>query len=319
MTQPGDLTPERVAELEKQLADAAAQVAQVQQQLAQAKGAVPNVPYGLPQGAVVPGQPVDLNALLGPEMAKQVRDSMSQFALDPRVATAIGADPGLAGPASAESVDRLVDPPRQVPFSFRLVAFESWSWWEAFSVMMVLVAPIALWGFFPDTIPAAFILGLLAILVVRGRKYLKRVALLKWGKVATVTNADEISRGTYYSGTTYNNMLVRQANGWDVTKRMYSGPASKTEVHYSLDGTNGTLTLRGLPYRYGVVLADSRKPSRALCVSSFTFPVKPDANGEWQRGGISPWSWLGMALAFSMHAALVAGAVYAVQGLWLTS
>jgi hypothetical protein len=332
MTQSGDLTPERVAELEKQLSDAAAQVAAVQAQLAQAQGgtttpvtpagwagAVPNVPYGLPQGAMVAGQPVDLTAMLGPAMAQQVRDSMSQFAFDPRVTAALGGVPGLVGSATAESVDRLAEPPRRVPFGFRLVAFWSWSWWEAFSVMMVLVAPIALWGFFPVTIPAAFILGLLAIVVVRGRKYLKRVALLKWGKVATVTNADEISRGTYYSGTTYSNMLVRQATGWDVTKRFYSGPASKTEVHYALDGTSGTLTLRGLPYRNGVVLADSRKPSRALCVSSFTFPVKPDANGEWQRGGISPWSWLGMAFAFSLHAAIVAGAVYAVYGLWLNS
>jgi hypothetical protein len=330
MSQPGELSPDRVAELEQQLADAAAQVAQVQQQLAQAKGAtstttpqtpgaVPNVPYGPPQGSVVPGQPVDLTAALGPEMAQQVRDQLGQLGLDSRVAAALGALPGHVGPATPTTVDRLAEPPRRVPASFRLVAFESWSWWEAFSVVMVLVAPIALWAFFPETVPAAFILGLLAIAVVRGRKYQKRVALLKWGKVATVTDADEVSRGTYYSGTTYNNMLVRQANGWDVTKRMYSGPASKTEVHYSLDGTNGTLTLRGLPYRDGVVLADSRKPSRALCVSSFTFPVKPDANGDWQTGGISPWSWLGVVLAIALHAALVAGAVYAVQGLWLTS
>ncbi|MCW2795334.1 hypothetical protein [Nocardioides sp.] len=331
---PSDMTPERVAELEKQLKDAAAQVAEVQAQLAQAQGgtttpaaptttpgwagAVPSVPYGLPQqGAMVAGQPVDLTAMLGPAMAKQVRDSLSHLALDPRVTEALGGVPGLAGPATAESVDRLADPPRQVPFSFRIASFWSWSWWEAFSVMMVVVAPIALWGFFPRLIPGAFILGVLAIVVVRGRKYLKRVGLLKWGKVATVTNSDEISRGTYYSGTTYQNMLVRQANGWDVTKRFYSGPMSKTKIEYSLDGTNGSLTLRGLPYANGVVLANSRKPATALCVSSFTYPVKPDVNGDWQRGGISPWSWLGMLFAICLHVAVVVGGVYAVYGLWL--
>lgn len=336
MTQtPGDMTPERVAELEKQLSDAAAQVAQVQEQLAKAKGvasgaatpatpqvqpgwqgAVPNVPYGLPQG-MVPGQPIDLTAVLGPQMAQQVRDSLSQYALDPRLTAALGGDPGLVGPATAESVARVVDPPRRVPFAFRLVAFWSWSWWEAFSVVMFAVAPIALWVFFPEIIPAAFILGLLAIVVVRGRKYLKRIGLLKWGKVATVTNSDELSRGTYYSGTTYQNMLVRQAHGWDVTKRMYSGPASKTKVEYTLDGTNGSLTLRGLPYRNGVVLADSRKPTRALCVSSFSFPVKPDVNGEWQTGGISPWSWLGVVCTLCVQATIAFGAVYAACGIWL--
>jgi hypothetical protein len=340
VTQPPEMTPDRVAELQKQLQDAAAQMAEVQRQLAQAQGTpgappaamptamptplpagtpgVPPVPYSNPQVIFgQPGQQVDLNAVLGPQMAQRVRESISHLALDPRITAALGGEPGLLAPASPESVARLADPPRRVPFGFRIVAFESWSWWEAFSVMMVVVAPIAVWGFFPQTVPAALILGALAIVVVRGRKYLKRIALLKWGKVATVTNSDELSRGTYYSGTTYQNMLVRQANGWDVTKRFYSGPASKTKVEYTLDGTNGSITLRGLPYHNGVVLADSRKPTRALCVSSFTFPVKPDVNGEWQRGGVSPWSWLGVVFTLCIHASIVAAAVVAVQGLWL--
>jgi hypothetical protein len=326
------MTPERVAELQKQLQDAAAQVAEVQRQLAQAQGipgaapgasppatpGVPQVPYSTPPVVYgQPGQQVDLTAVLGPQMAQRVRESISHLALDPRVTAALGGDPGLTSPATAESVARLADPPRRVPFSFRLVAFESWSWWEAFAVLMSVTAPIAVWAFVPATIPATLLLGLLAILVVRGRKYLKRVALLKWGKVATVTNSDELSRGTYYSGTTYQNMLVRQANGWDVTKRFYSGPASKTKVDYTLDGTNGSVTLRGLPYHNGVILADSRKPTRALCVSSFTFPVKPGVDGAWQTGGISPWSWLGVVITLCVHASIVAAAVVAVQRIWL--
>ncbi|MCW2764087.1 MAG: hypothetical protein JWO11_46 [Nocardioides sp.] len=334
MAQPGDLTPERVTELEKQLADAAAQVAQVQAQLEQAKGGTtpaptaaptlavgaPNVRYGPPlTGTTVAAQPVDLTAVLGPEMAQQVRDQLSQLGLDGRVAGMLGALPENVGPVTPTTVERLSEPPRRVPFAFRLSSFWAWSWWEAFSVFMVVIAPIALWGFFPWTIPAAFILGVLAIVVVRGRKYVRRVGLLKWGKVATVTNSDEISRGTYYSGTTYNNMLVRQANGWDVTKRFYSGPASKTKIDYSLDGANGSLTLRGLPYNNGVILANSRKPTTALCVSSFPFPVKPNATGDFEGGGISPWSWLGIFLAMALHIALVVGGVYAVHGLWLNA
>jgi hypothetical protein len=323
MTQSGDMTPERVAELEKQLADAAAQVAQVQAQLQQAQGETPTCATApaTPPGAVVAGQPVDLTAMLGPAVAQQVRDQLSQLSqlshlgLDSRVAGMLGAVPG--GPTTPVTLDRLADPPRRVPLSFRLASLWSWSWWEAFAILMVIVAPIAVWGFFPWTIPAALILGLLAIAVVRGRKYVRRMGLLKWGKVATVTNIDEISRGTYYSGTTYNNMLVRQANGWDVTKQMYSGPASTTKVEYSLDGAAGEVTLRGLPYTNGVILADSRKPGRALCVSSFSFPVRPNANGDYEGGGISPWSWLGILFTFLVHATLVAGAAAAVYGIWL--
>ena len=181
---------------------------------------------------------------------------------------------------------------------------------------MVAVAPIAVWGFFPWTVPAAAIAGVLTIAVLRIRRYVIRIGLLRWGKVAEVTNSDELSRGTYYSGTTYNNMLVRQAIGWDVTKRLYSGPSSKTQIEYSLDGTAGTLTLRGLPYAGGVILADSRKPGRALCVSSFPYAVKPDDNGEYV-GGLGVSSWIGIFFAIDMFAALVTFAVYAVYGLWL--
>lgn len=319
------LSPERVAELQQQLSDAAAQVARVQAELREAQGASsPEVPYGEPVvvtgqvSAQVSGQPVDLTALLGPEMAEQVRDQLGALGLDSGVASMLGALPGHVGPASPTSVERLVEPPRQVPYSFRLSSFWSWSWWELFAVVMVLVAPIALWIFFPWTLPGVLVLGVLAIAVVRGRRYVRQVGLLKWGKVATVTNADEVSRGTYYSGTTYHNMLVRQANGWDVTKRLYSGPASRTEIRYSLDDADGTLVLRGLPYANGVILADSRKPQRALCVSSFPFSVKPDANGEL-TGVLSPWTWVGIGAAMLLHAALVAVAVVAVNGTWLAA
>lgn len=322
MTEPQDLSPERVAELQKQLSDAAAQVAKVQAELGQATSTPPppepSVPYGTQVfGSGQPGQPVDLTAMLGPEVAQQVRDQIGMLGLDEQVAGMLGALPAHVGPATPTTVDRLADPPRRVPLTFRLSSLWSWSWWEAFAVVMGAVAPIVVWGFFPWTIPAALVLGVLVIAVVRGRRYLKRVGLLKWGKVATVLNAAEISRGTYYSGTTYQNMRVRQANGWDATTRWYSGPASTTEIKYSLDDVDGTLTLRGLPFNNGVILADSRQPTRAMCVSSFPFSVRPDANGELTSADLSPWSWLGIYCTLFLHATLVVGAVYAVLEIWL--
>jgi hypothetical protein len=335
MPEPGDLSPDRVAELQKQLSDAAAQVAKVQAELATAKGDEPpplSTPSEPPVNGVLYGEPaagpaaaqgpqvVDLSAILGAEMAAQVRDQLSQlgrFGLDSsQFAGVFGDLSGHGEPPTPTVVAPLAEPPRNVPLSFRLSSFFALSWWEMFSILMVMVAPIAVWGFFPWTIPAAFILGILLIVGLRGRRYLLRVGLLKWGRVATVTNSDEISRGTYYSGTTYNNMMVRQANGWDVTKRWYSGPASKTKIKYALGAAAGELTLRGLPFNNGVILADSRKPERALCVSAVPFSVKPDANGEFGASGLTPWSWLGIGFTMLVHLALLAAAWYAVDGLW---
>jgi hypothetical protein len=326
MTEPGDLSPERVAELERQLSDAAAQVAKVQAELAQAKAGEANgVPYGEPPPVSAPAAPVghgvqavDLTSILGPEMAQQVReqfDQLGQFGLGHQFADMFGALTGE--PAAPTAVERLADPPRRVPLSYRLASLWSLSWWELFGIVLVGVTPIALFVFFPWLVPGVFIAGVLAIAVVRGRRYVRRAGLLKWGKVATVTNADEISRGTYYSGTTYNNMRVRQATGWVGTTRWYSGPASKTEINFRVDDADGTLTLRGLPYANGVILADPRKPKRALCVSSFPFSVQPDANGEIVDRGLSPWSWIGIGFTIIVHVALLAGAWYAVDELWV--
>lgn len=48
-----------------------------------------------------------------------------------------------------------------------------------------------------------------------------------------------------------------------------------------MNGTQATLVLRGLPYDDGVILADSREPRRALCVSSFTYDLARDPGGNW--------------------------------------
>ena len=292
---------------------------------------VPSVPYGEPtsptvtvQGQqvlvngqpVAPGQTVDLSSYLSPEAAEQVRASLSHLGLSDQLGGLFGAAPGVTGPAAPTTVDRLADPPRGVPFQFRLATF-NWNWWEAFAILLVAIAPIALWMSSPELIPYALVTGVGIIAFFRIRKYARRVGLLKWGKVATVTNTAELSRGTYYSGVTYNNMLMRQANGWEVTTSLYSGPGSKSQINYTLDGTNGTVKLRGLPYNNGVVLADSRKPERAMVVSQFPYSVKPDVDGQYV-GRLSAWVWGGVIATLVVEGTLVYVAVVSVLEYWVS-
>lgn len=310
MTEQHDLDAARVAELQKQLNEASAQVAKVQSELQQATGN----PDGHP--IVIQGGPVDLTQYVGAQQAEQIRKALSQFGLDDHINGMFGG-PIPATQGAPVVLERLSEPPRGVPIAFHLAVF-SWSWWELFGILMWITAPIALWGFFPVAIPAGFLAGLLAIVSIRGRKHLRRMSLLKWGKVATVTNADELSRGTYYSGTTYSNMIVPQAHGWDVTRDFYSGPASVSEIHYTLDGQPGVLKLRGLPYASGVILANSRKPTKALCVSQFPYSVKPDGNGNFV-GRLRARTWVGIVATMLIEAALVFGATLSILVFWIPS
>ncbi|WP_155992886.1 hypothetical protein [Nocardioides sp. URHA0020] len=271
MTDPADLDAERIAELQRQLAEATEQVARVHAELAGA---------GRGSGA-------------------QLVDRLAAR---------------FAGPPRTPDVAPLAPPPRSVPIAFRLAVF-SWSWWEQFGLVIGFTGPIALWGFFPWTIPLGLIAALVTIVVLRGRRSWVRLRLLKWGQVASVTGAQELSQGTYYSGVTYSNMIVPQARGWDVTRDFYSGPATTTQISYSLAGVPGTLRLRGLPYDDGVVLADSRKPSVALCVSSFPYAVKPDAGGELV-GRLRARAWLGIVLTMLIEAGLVVATVASIDAFW---
>lgn len=316
MTEPHDLDAARVAELQQQLNEAAAKMAAVQSELAQATGDSGGQPV-VGQPVVSQGGSVDLTQYVGPQRAEQIREALGQLGLDSRITTMFGASPGLAGfagPPTPTTVERLADPPRRVPFSFRMAAF-SWSWWELFGIVMGFTGPIALWAFFPTLIPTGLIVGLAVIAYLRGRKAITQAGLLKWGKVATVTDHDELSRGTYYSGTTYRNMRVAQAHGWDVTRDWYSGPASKSKIDYTLDGATGSLVLRGLPYAGGVILANSRTPSSAQCVSQFPYAVKPDSNGEFV-GRLPARMWLGIIATILIEGGLVAGAVASALYFW---
>jgi hypothetical protein len=180
-----------------------------------------------------------------------------------------------------EPVDTMLAPaPRPVPLQLRLVVLP-WSWWTIFALFMVAISPIALWIFVPAAAVVAVAVTFLGIAVVRLRRYRLQLALLKWGDVATVVNAKVLSRGTYYSGTTYQNVRLAQAHGWHVERRWYSGPATTTTIEYELNGSRGELKLRGLPYAGGVILAHPKDPKRALCVSSFAYDLNRDPDGNW--------------------------------------
>ncbi|MDT4925571.1 MAG: hypothetical protein QOG01_3284 [Pseudonocardiales bacterium] len=184
------------------------------------------------------------------------------------------------GPRAARPDARLAPAPRAVPSAFKLLAFP-FSFWTLFTLLMVTVAPIALWIFVPLAGAVAAALTFVAVAARTLRRTHLRNSLLKWGEVATVTNADLLSRGTYYSGTTYSNVRLAQAHGWTVERRWYSGPGSKTRIEYQVGSGRGELTLHGMPYDNGVILADPRNPARALCVSAYPYTLERDASGNW--------------------------------------
>jgi hypothetical protein len=175
----------------------------------------------------------------------------------------------------------LSPPPRHVPFAYRLF-FLPWSWWTVFTLFMVAVSPIAVWIFLPL---AGVIVGVVTFLVVMyfaTRRYLRLMALLKWGVPATSVQAAPLDVGTYYSGTTYQNVRLPIAHGWKVVRQFYSGPGTKTKLNYQLNGTSGELTLRGREYIDGVILVDSRKPTRAACVTAIPFDLSERTpSGDW--------------------------------------
>ena len=223
---------------------------------------------------------------------------------------------GLPGPRlpDASTVAPLAAPPRPVPLAFRLAAFD-WSWWGAFCLFLALVAPLALW----ILVPGAFAVGLLVlaalVVLLRGRRFLRRDRILRWGEVATVTGVRVVERGTYYSGVTYGNARLRSAHGWTATTQWYSGPGTTTDVTYTARGQTGTLRLRGLPYVDGVVLADSRHPERAMCVSQLPYDLTPGPDGQW-RGVLSVGTLVGVACALVVELSLLGAAVAVALDSW---
>lgn len=206
---------------------------------------------------------------------------------------------GQAG-VSAPSVDsRLAEPPRRVPPAFWLAELLPFRWWYVWILFLVGTAVgfglISVWTKTPVAFSVLAVLTLVAIYAFQFSGTTKRVALLKWGQVATVTGTEVVSRASYYSGTTWGFAPLPVAHGWRVARPLYSGPNTKTRIRYALNGWQGELVVSGREYYEGVVLADSRKPARALCVTSFAYDLDRDESGNW-IGRIRPRLMLGMGV-----------------------
>jgi len=172
-------------------------------------------------------------------------------------------------------------PPRQVPVGYRMFVLP-WSTWTVFTLVMIAAAPIALWIFWPVVGLVVTVVVLLAVVVLAIRKYAKLISLLRWGLPASATTAEPLDIGTYFSGTTYNNVRLPIAHGWKVTRSFYSGPGVKTRVRYQLNDATGAITLRGREYIDGVILVDSRRPKVAACVTSIPFDLSERTpSGDW--------------------------------------
>ena len=185
--------------------------------------------------------------------------------------------------------------PRAVPASFvvaEALPFRPSYLWILF---FVGAAPIALWIARPLLFGVVGFVTVSAIYASRLRATRTRLALLKWGSVATVVEAERIEEMPSYSGRTWFNGYAPVARGWSVTRDRASRPNVKTRIRYSLGDYQGDLMLTEREYIDGVVLADQRDPAAALCVTAFPYDLVVDGSGNWV-GALRPGLKLGMAV-----------------------
>src|SRR4051794_29948097 len=137
------------------------------------------VPGGPNAGAVAPvvmvngqqvsgGTPIDLSAYLTPAVTQQLQSSLAQLGLDNSLGAMFG---HAAPPAAPEYVAPLAEPPRHVPFSYRIATFNLVGS-ELFLLVIGFAAPMAVWIFAPQVFPAALVAAVLVIAFFRGRTYL---------------------------------------------------------------------------------------------------------------------------------------------------
>src|ERR1700754_1694191 len=144
----------------------------------------------------------------------------------------------------------LAPPPRRIPVAFRLAEALPFRWRYVWTLFIVAVAPIALWIRVPMAFAATAVLTLAGIYAAHLYGARIRIGLLRWGRVASVTNTETLSRATRF------NARLPMAHGWRVTRQRYSGANTRTKVSYTLDGQRGDLVVRGREYVDGVILAD---------------------------------------------------------------
>ena len=208
---------------------------------------------------------------------------------------------------------RLADAPRRVPLRFVLAEMLPFRWWYLFALFMVAIPPIIVWITNPRLLAPTAVAVLVAIYAVHLWTARRRLALLRWGRVAQVTGVEVLSRGTYYSGMSYSNVWLPQAHGWTVTRQLWSGPGTTTLIRYDLDGHQGELKLRGRAYDDGVILADTRHPDRALCVSSFPYDLNRDGSGNW-IGRLRARLMVGMVVWLLIVVGWLGGAIWIGSG-----
>lgn len=249
---------------------------------------VPHVPYGGPNADVQAGAPPPrwLRLLLGADSADPAPD-------------------GVQG-----GVVLLAEPPRRVPLAHRLAALGLGPW-EAFALVMFALAPMAAWIMQPHLRTVAFLVAAILVVTTRVRRYRRRIGVLRWGRVATVTGTE-----SQIAGISNTNVPMRQARGWDVTTQLYTGSSITTRISYIVDGQTGSIRTRGLPYVDGVVLADTRKPSRAMVVSQFPHSVRPGLDGRLV-GRLSPGRWAWLLVTLAIEAGITAVAVTSVLDTWV--
>jgi hypothetical protein len=221
--------------------------------------------------------PPEVRARLTPQV-QQLIANFQQQAVGQRLGFGSMLTPAQSAPPPAGPP--LAPAPRAVPWQFKAVVLP-WSWWTVFALVMISVAPGIVWIGIPLAGAVVAALTFLFVVVRRLRRDALQLSLLKWGEVATVRDAETVGVGTYYSGVTYSNVRLAQAHGWQVQRRWYSGPGTSTKITYEINGKQATMGLHGLPYDNGVILADPRKPERALCVSAYAYDLDRDPSGNW--------------------------------------
>jgi hypothetical protein len=280
-----DDAEKRIAELERQLAEQK-RIAELERQIADAKETAhgQSVPTPTPlESGMSPPQfnSVDSQGLRQAQLGRQfgVRDQ--------------------SGYPTGSADSRLSPAPRRIPMAFWVAELLPFRWWYIWILLMLGFVPIEVWvhsrAVFPMVFPIVVVLAFVGIYTFQLLGTAKRFALLKWGQVAQVTGTQIVSRGTYYSGTTWGMAPLPVAHGWKVERPFFSGPNTKTLIRYKLNGAQGQLKISGRQYHDGVVLADPRSSARALCVTSFSYDLDRDESGNW-IGRIRPRLMLGMAV-----------------------
>lgn len=195
--------------------------------------------------------------------------------------------------------DAAHDRPRWVPLSVPLAGVLAWDWRESFAVLMVLAIGVGLWIRVPELIPLVLLALLSGCVSVRARRIAAWMRVLRWARVADVVTVDTASAGAV-------TRRISHARGWNVQRRWYTGEILVSTVRYTVEGEHGYVSVRGLEYADGVIVASSKDPSTALCISDFPCDLRLDGRGRW-TASLPRGFWGGGAATAAMYLLLVAG------------